>query len=75
MSVKNVNLQPGQIYSPPEVAEMLGISVQSLLRLLRARKIHAAKILGHWRIQGDVILEIFNQGMIIDFSTPKKPCQ
>lgn len=44
--------------TPPEVAEILRVSLQTVLRLIRDGKLHAVKVGRQWRIPRDSLLGV-----------------
>jgi excisionase family DNA binding protein len=56
--------------SAPAVADYLGVSVPTVYRLLRSRKLQGIKVGGQWRIADEALRRFLEDG--IDFSSLSK---
>ena len=54
---------PERLYTVIEVAEFLGKSVPSIYRLIRYKRLRAAKVGGEWRISDWALREFLEDGM------------
>lgn len=52
-----------EIYTAPEVAELLRVDLRTVYRWIQAGKLKAVKIGGSWRITANTIKEIRRRGL------------
>jgi excisionase family DNA binding protein len=54
---------PTRLYTVVEVAEYLALSVPTVYRQVRRKKLHASKVGGEWRISAEAICKLLEDGM------------
>ena len=57
-AIESLAIQPNVYYTIEEAAQLLRVSRQSVLRLLRSGKARGVKIGRQWRILGAVLLDL-----------------
>ena len=54
-----------RLYGPKSVAAYLGISVPTVYRLIRAKRLKAAKVGGQWRITKSALREYLESRILV----------
>ena len=57
-NLETLAIQPNMYYTVEEAAQLLRVSPQTVLRLLRSGKARGVKIGKEWRILGEVLLNL-----------------